>query len=126
VTAGPGHPSGGPTGGAGKAEDLGAAGDASTAGGAQRDSEVLALREQGRSFASIARALGFEGAIQANAAFMKALRRLPTAEQESLRSHELARLNALGERLRQRSDLDETEMARRSRSLDRLRKRLSA
>jgi hypothetical protein len=64
--------------------------------------------------------------MQANAAFMAALRRLPAAEQESLRNHELARLNALDERLRQRSDLNETEMARRARSLERLRKRLTA
>jgi hypothetical protein len=92
----------------------------------ERDDEVLALRERGRSFASIARALGFEGASPANAAFNRALRRLPQAEQESLRGHEMARLDALGERLRKRQDLDEVEMARRVRSLDRLRKRLSA
>ncbi|HMK97319.1 MAG TPA: hypothetical protein VK425_07200 [Acidimicrobiales bacterium] len=126
MTAGPRHRSGGPAGGAGTAEDFGRAGPATAAVDARRDSEVVALREQGRSFASIARALGLEGAVQANAAFMEALRRLPTAEQESLRSHEMARLNALGERLRQRSDLDEAEMARRARALDRLRKRLSA
>ena len=126
MTAGPGHPNGGPTGGAGTAKDLGEAAPTAATGGTERDGEVLALREQGRSFASIARALGFEGAAQANAAFIKALRRLPTADQESLRSHEMARLNALGERLRQRSDLDEAQMARRARSLERLRKRLSA
>jgi len=92
----------------------------------ERDDEVLVLRERGRSFASIARALGFEGASPANAAFNRALRRLPPAEQESLRGHEMARLDALGERLRQRQDLDEEEMARRARTLDRLRKKLSA
>ncbi len=92
----------------------------------ERDDEVLVLRERSRSFASIARALGFEGASQANAAFNRALRRLPPSEQESLRGHEMARLDALGERLRQREDLDETEMARRARTLDRLRKKLSA
>jgi len=92
----------------------------------ERDDEVLVLRERGRSFASIARALGFEGASPANAAFNRALRRLPPSEQESLRGHEMARLDALGERLRQRQDLDEAEMARRARTLDRLRKKLSA
>jgi hypothetical protein len=92
----------------------------------ERDDEVLVLRERGRSFASIARALGFEGASPANAAFNRALRRLPPSEQESLRGHEMARLDALGERLRQRQDLDEEEMARRARTLDRLRKKLSA
>jgi hypothetical protein len=92
----------------------------------ERDNEVLALREQGRSFARIARALGFEGATTANAAFNRALRRLPASEQESLREREMARLDALGERLRQRQDLDEAEIARRARTLDRLRKKLIA
>ena len=85
---------------------------------------MLALREQGRSFASIARELGLDGSLQASAAFNRALRRLSAAEQESTRSREVARLDALGERLRQRDDLDETEVARRMRSLDRLRKAL--
>jgi hypothetical protein len=101
-------------------------GPVAVADSTERDDEVLALREGGRSFASIARALGFEGATSANAAFNRALRRLPSSEQESLRVHEMARLDALGERLRQRQDLDEDEMARRSRTLDRLRKKLSA
>lgn len=126
MTAGPAHSGKAPTGGAEAAEDPGGTGPVTALEGADNGSAVLALREQGRSFASIARALGLEGPIQANAAFMTALRRLPAAEQENLRGHELARLDALGERLRKRSDLDETEMARRARSLDRLRKRLSA
>ncbi len=50
----------------------------------ERDAEVLVLRESGRSFASIARSLGFDGASPANAAFNRALRRLPPSEQESL------------------------------------------
>jgi len=121
VTAGQGNPAEGPAG-----ESTTATSPVTAGSDAERDGEVLALREQGRSYVTIARALGLEGAIQANAAFMKALRRLPSAEQESLRSHEMARLDALGERLRQRSDLDETEKARRRQSLDRLRKRLTA
>jgi hypothetical protein len=92
----------------------------------ERDDQVLALRERGRSFAGIARALGFEGAGPANAAFNRALRRLPPSDQESLRSHEMARLDALGERLRQRQDLDEPEVARRARTLERLRQKLTA
>jgi hypothetical protein len=88
------------------------------------DDNVLVLREQGRSFAGIARTLGLDSSTQANAAFNRALRRLPAGEQESVRTHEMARLDALGERVRQREDLDEVEMARRMRSLDRLRKTL--
>jgi hypothetical protein len=92
----------------------------------ERDDEALSLREQGRSFAAIARALGFEGASPANAAFNRALRRLPPSDQEHSRKREMARLDVLGERLRQRQDLDEAEMARRARTLERLRKKLSA
>jgi hypothetical protein len=94
------------------------------AGSADHDERVLNLREEGRTFASIARALGLEGSLQANAAFNRALRRRPTDEQVSVRDHEMARLDALGERLRQRDDLSEADMARRMRSLDRLRKTL--
>ncbi len=90
------------------------------------DDRALALRERGRSFSSIARHLGLEGATQANAAFNRALRRRPAGEQEALRSHETARLDALGERLRQRDDLDEVEMARRAKALERLRRSLTA
>ena len=126
MTAGQGNPAEGPAGESTTAEGLETTSPVTAGSDAERDGEVLALREQGRSYVTIARALGLEGAIQANAAFMKALRRLPSAEQESLRSHEMARLDALGERLRQRSDLDETEKARRRQSLDRLRKRLTA
>ena len=91
-----------------------------------RDESALVLRERGRSFSGIARVLGLDGAAQANAAFNRALRRRPAQEQETLRSHEMARLDALGERLRRRDDLDEIEMARRTRALDRLRKSLTA
>jgi hypothetical protein len=108
-------------GGNGPEQPLGTVADSN-----ERDDEVLALRERGRSFASIARDLGFEGASPANAAFNRALRRLTPSDQESSRKREMARLDALGERLRQRQDLDEAEMARRARTLERLRKKLSA
>ena len=115
----------GPVGQPGELADNGAPVESSAgAESSGRDDTVLALREQGRSFARIARELGLERSTQANAAFNRALRRLPAGEQESVRSHEMARLDALGERVRQRSDLDEVELARRMRSLDRLRKTL--
>jgi len=121
VTAGPGGPatSGGAPGPEVPSED-------SPGDDAGRDEKVLALRERGSSFSSIARALGLEKAAQANAAFNRALRLRAADEQQILRSHEMARLDALGERLRQREDLDEAERARRAKSLDRLRRLLSA
>jgi len=108
--------------GKGLTESVEAPAPAST--GTESDEEVLALREQGRSFANIARSLGLDGALQANAAFNRALRRRPAAEQDNVRSHEMARLDALGERLRKREDLNEVEVARRMRNLERLRKTL--
>lgn len=121
MTSGPSDPAttGGVAGPEGKAQDR---------PGNQRgsDESALALRERGRSFARIARELGLDGVTQANAAFNRALRRRPAQEQETLRSHEMARLDALGERLRRRDDLDEVEMARRTRALERLRKSLTA
>jgi len=92
----------------------------------QFDAKVLALRDQGRSFARIAREMDLAQGLQANVAFNRALRRLPAADQEVARRREMGRLDALGERLRQRDDLDESEVARRMRSLDRLRKALGA
>ena len=87
----------------------------------QFDGEVLARREQGRSFSRIAREMGLDRGLQANAAFNRALRRLPADDQEAARGREVARLDALGARLRQRDDLDEADVVRRMRSLDRLR-----
>ncbi len=90
----------------------------------ERDEKVLVLREQDRSFTAISRALGLGGGQEANAAFNRALRRRPAPEQKDLRAHEMARLDALGERVRKRADLDDVEIARRMHSLDRLRRAL--
>lgn len=89
-----------------------------------RDDKALTFREEGRTFTAIARELGLGGTVEANAAFNRALRRRPSGEQDGLRQREMARLDALGERVRQRDDLSEEEVARRMRGLDRLRKAL--
>ena len=89
-----------------------------------RDEQALLLREQGRSFARIARTLDLAGALDANAAFNRALRRHSPGEQVGLRSREMARLDALGERLRRRQDVSEEELARQLHGLQRLRKTL--
>ncbi len=89
-----------------------------------RDDQALFLRDQGRSFAGIARELDLTGALDANAAFNRALRRLSAGEQTALRIREVARLVALSERLRQRQDVSEDELARQLAGLQRLRKTL--
>jgi hypothetical protein len=93
-------------------------------GDPQKDDQVLQLRDEGRSFAGIARELDFAGALEANAAFNRALRRRAPAEQAAVRSREMARLDALGERLRNREDVSEEELARQLRGVKRLRKTL--
>ncbi len=93
-------------------------------GDAHRDEQALLLREQGRSFAGIARQLDLSGALEANAAFNRALRRHSPGKQAALRSREVARLDALGERLRRREGVSEDELARQLHGLQRLRKTL--
>jgi len=91
---------------------------------AHRDEQALLLRDQGRSFAGIAGVLDFTGALEANAAFNRALRRRTPGEQAELRSREMARLDALGERLRKRAGVTEEELARQLHGIKRLRKSL--
>lgn len=99
-------------------------GEGTTGQNSERDEKALAFREEGRTFAAIARELGLHGTVEANAAFNRALRRKPSGEQDGLRQREMARLDALGERVRQRDDLSDEEVARRMRGLERLRKTL--
>src|ERR1700722_16065893 len=91
---------------------------------AHRDEKALVLRDQGRSFAGIASVLDLAGAIEANAAFNRALRRRTANEQAALRSREMARLDALTERLRTRDGVTEEELARQLHGVKRLRKTL--
>jgi DNA-binding transcriptional MerR regulator len=91
---------------------------------AHRDEKALVLRDQGRSFAAIAQLLDLAGAIEANAAFNRALRLRTAAEQAALRSREMARLDALSERLRAREGVSEEELARQMHGVQRLRKTL--
>ena len=90
------------------------------------DGKVLELRGKGRSFAAIAKLLGFENANAANAAFNRALRARPAAEQKLLRKQEQFRLDALAERVRTRPDLSEREVGRQLRTISRLRSELAA
>jgi len=91
---------------------------------ADRDERALLLRDQGRSFAAIARALDLADALQANAAFNRALRRHTPGDQATMRSREMARLDTLSLRIRRREDVSEEELARHLRGIQRLRKTL--
>ena len=82
------------------------------------------LRDQGRSYAAIARVLDLAGAIDANAAVNRALRRHSATEQATLRSREMARLDTLSDRLRKREGVREEELARQLRGIQSLGKAL--
>ena len=90
------------------------------------EARVLGLRREGRSFAAIAKELGYERASQANDAFNRALREQPAAEQATLRKEEGVRLDALESRVRSLTDLDADEVERRLRTIARLRQVLMA
>lgn len=90
-----------------------------------RDEQALVLRDQGRTFLDVARALDLDGARAAHAAFNRGLRLRPLAEQGWLRGRETARLDALASRMRGRDDLGVTEVLRRLRGLKRQKDSLS-
>jgi len=90
-----------------------------------RDDRVLALRDEGRSFAGIALVLGLDGDRAAHSAFNRALRCRPPSEQSWLRSREMSRLDALASRVRGRDDLSVEEVVRRLRAVKHQRKALT-
>jgi hypothetical protein len=71
----------------------------------------MALREQGRSFAGIARTLGLKRAADAREAFLRELRSRPEEERRLLVEHELERLDKLEGRVRAR-DAEEPDKLR--------------
>lgn len=62
----------------------------------------MVLREQGRSFASIAGSLGLKRAADAREAFLRELGARPDEEREGLVERELDRLDKLEARIRSR------------------------
>ena len=91
-----------------------------------RDERTLVLRDEGRSFAGIAKVLGLDNAHAANAAFNRALRCQSKSQQEWLRSREMTRLDAVASRVREREDLSMEEIIRRLRGVKQQRKTLFA
>jgi hypothetical protein len=60
------------------------------------------MREQGRSFAAIARAIGLKRAADAREAFLRELRSRPGEERQGLVEREMERLDKLEVRVRAR------------------------
>jgi hypothetical protein len=92
----------------------------------ERDAKALELRSKGRSFAQVARTLGYEKARDANLAFNRALRRLPETEMAEARRAEGERLDTLVARINGAEDLAADEVTRQLRVVERLRDRLLA
>ena len=91
-----------------------------------RDEHVVVLRSQGRSFAAIARLVGFGGGREAVDAFDRAVRQRPAQERRRLRAEELERLSRLSRHFERRVDLSAEELARRLQALQRLRAMVGA
>ena len=88
------------------------------------DDQVLALRNEGKGFPTIAKAVGLERAADANEAFHRALDRRPPAEQVTMRAQERARLERMAESVRSRDGLSSDDVDRRLRAIERLQARL--
>lgn len=88
------------------------------------DEEVLSLREKGLSYSAVARALDLKRAMDAQAAFLRALRSRPGAEQAALAKRESLRLDQLEERIRSRDAEDPLKLERRLAALEALRQAL--
>ena len=76
------------------------------------DEEVVALREQGQSYSAVARTLGIRRAVDAQAAFVRAMRKLPDPERNALYNRELERLDQLEARVRSRDAEQPAKMER--------------
>jgi hypothetical protein len=88
------------------------------------DEEALALREENRSYAWVARSLGFKRANDARQGFLRALAKREGADRDALRLRELSRLDELEARIRRRDESKPEKMAGRLVALDRLRQEL--
>jgi len=89
------------------------------------DEDALRLREEGRSYAAVARSLNLKRSNDALAAFLRALHQRPDAERAELIGREKARLDLLEVRIRDRDKDDPTRLDRRLGALEKLRSSLS-
>jgi hypothetical protein len=76
------------------------------------DEEVVALREQGQSYSAVARTLGIRRAVDAQAGFIRAMRKLPDQERKAMYQRETERLDQLEARIRSRDAADPVKLER--------------
>ena len=92
----------------------------------ERQDRVLELRNEDRSFVAIARIVGYANSKEALAAFHRALRTQPAAEQEATRQGELARLDRVAAQLRGAEGVSAEVVTKRLRVVKQLRAQLLA
>lgn len=89
------------------------------------DESVLRLRGEGRAYSRISRDLGLDRDADAQRAFVRALRRLPTPDAKRVRAEELSRLDRLARRVRGDAEQSDVDRDRRLKTIERLRNRVS-
>ncbi|HUO47246.1 MAG TPA: hypothetical protein VMU09_00300 [Acidimicrobiales bacterium] len=82
------------------------------------------LRDSGKTYAAVASSLGFKRAVDAKAAFLRALRQREGDEQARLIERESTRLDELETRIRTRDAAAPEKMQRRLEALAKLREEL--
>jgi hypothetical protein len=95
--------------------------------GAARDSdeEALSLRDSGQTYVAVARRLGLGRALDAQAAFLRALRQHDGEDRDRLIQRETTRLDELETRIRSRDATEPEMMERRLLALAKLREKLA-
>ncbi|HMK99397.1 MAG TPA: hypothetical protein VK428_04350 [Acidimicrobiales bacterium] len=88
------------------------------------DEQALALRDSGKTYAAVARSIGLKRAVDAQAAFLRALRRREGEERSRLVDRESSRLVELETRIRSRDANEPEKMERRLQALAKLREHL--
>lgn len=90
------------------------------------DEKVLRLRGEGQAYARISRDLGLDRGADAQRAFMRALRRLPTPDAKRVRAEEVSRLDRLAARVRDDAKHNDMDRARRLKTIERMRNQVSS
>ena len=86
--------------------------------------DVIDLREAGRSYAAIARELTMPSSVQAQMAFLRAVRRCPEQERIHLVERELGRLDNLEKKIRAGTDQDPNRVSQQLAAVKKLRSAL--
>lgn len=89
------------------------------------DDKVLRLRGEGQAYARISRDLGLDRGADAQRAFMRALRRLPSPDAKRVRAEEVSRLDRLAARVRDDAKHNDMDRARKLKTIERMRSRVS-